>query len=103
MAILLFVSCKKEINTSANAEKDKTTDEVTTITNKKPSQVSVCHKTSSPVNPWLSIEINIGALPAHLAHGDVVPDAAKMPTGGLLLNSMRIMPGRGLWYITILF
>ena len=75
MAILLFVSCKKEINTSANVEKDNTTDEVTTATNKKPSQVSVCHKTSSPVNPWLSIEINIGALPAHLAHGDVVPDA----------------------------
>ena len=75
MAILLFVSCQKETKNFTNVDNDEITDGVTATIRNKSSKISICHKTTSPANPWMTIEVNINALPDHLAHGDVVPDA----------------------------
>ena len=40
-----------------------------------PNQVTICHATSSDTNPWVTITINENALQAHMAHGDINPDA----------------------------
>ena len=74
IAILLLVSCQKETKTFVNVEKENTPDGITTASGNKASKISICHKTSSPTNPWISIVINKSDLPHHLAHGDVVPD-----------------------------
>ncbi len=69
MALLLFASCQKEIAT------EKVPEEIATASaNKKAGKINVCHKTDSPTNPWVTMEINANALPDHLAHGDIVPD-----------------------------
>ncbi|MES2848993.1 MAG: fibrobacter succinogenes major paralogous domain-containing protein [Bacteroidota bacterium] len=54
---LTFISCKKETTDCSN-------------------KISICHRTSSSAKcSWITIEVNCNALPGHLAHGDVVPDA----------------------------
>lgn len=71
IAILLFASCQKEILTENVVEEIATSNEISI----RSSKISICHKTSSPTKPWLSITITANSLKAHLAHGDVVPDA----------------------------
>ena len=41
-------------------------------------QVTICHHTGSAQNPYVMITINENALPAHRAHGDIIP----APPGG---------------------
>jgi hypothetical protein len=68
LCILLFTACKKEIAT------DKATEEIAgAAANRSSPKISVCHKAGP--NNWHTINISINALPAHIAHGDIVPDA----------------------------
>jgi hypothetical protein len=40
--------------------------------------VTICHRTNSPKNPYVEITVAQQALPAHQAHGDIIP----APAGG---------------------
>lgn len=41
-------------------------------------QTPICHHTSSSSNPWVLISVPSSAIPAHQAHGDIIP----APAGG---------------------
>src|SRR5207245_2806729 len=43
-----------------------------------PHQVTICHRTGSSRNPYVMITVSADALPAHTAHGDIIP----APAGG---------------------
>jgi uncharacterized protein (TIGR02145 family) len=72
LAILLLASCKKEI----------TEEKVPAVNTKESSgvaarnanvKIDICHREGN--GSFHTINININALPAHLTHGDIVPDA----------------------------
>ncbi len=66
--ILLYTSCQKQIS------KEKIQEDISTVTAKgKASKIDVCHRQGN--GAWHTININVNALPAHLAHGDIIPDA----------------------------
>jgi uncharacterized protein (TIGR02145 family) len=68
--ILILTACQKQITT------EKVSEEKGNVTAAKgpPSKIDVCHY-DAVTNTWSTINIPINALPAHLAHGDIVPDA----------------------------
>jgi uncharacterized protein (TIGR02145 family) len=69
LAVLLFSACQKEIST------DGVSSEINVVnaSAKGNNKIDVCHKAGN--NSYNLINISINALPAHLAHGDIVPDA----------------------------
>lgn len=74
LALLLMASCKKD-------ESKVSVPEILQIQNtgnisgkNAASLIRICHRTNSPSNPWITLEISANALAAHLAHGDIVPD-----------------------------
>jgi len=71
LSILLLTACQKQIIT----EKEQATPEKigSVAVKAADGKIDVCHK-AGKIN-WQSITISINALPAHLAHGDIVPDA----------------------------
>lgn len=42
-------------------------------------RVAICHYTGSKRNPWVTIQINLHAWPAHLQHGDSLGPCGKNP------------------------
>src|SRR5205814_5378160 len=38
-----------------------------------PDRVTICHHTGSQSNPYVMITVDRNALPAHAAHGDIIP------------------------------
>jgi hypothetical protein len=50
----------------------------TTVTVTPGAKVTICHRTNSPTNPYVMITVAQAAIPAHQAHGDVIP----APAGG---------------------
>ena len=43
-----------------------------------PDKVTICHRTGSQNNPYVMISVSRNAIPAHTAHGDIIP----APAGG---------------------
>lgn len=68
LSILLFASCRKQVI------KENIPEEINNVSGQsKASKTDVCHNAGN--GNWHTININSNALPAHLAHGDIVPDA----------------------------
>jgi uncharacterized protein (TIGR02145 family) len=70
LAVILFLTaCQKQISTEKAME-----EKGSVSAQSKESKIDVCHH-DVVANTWHTINIDINALPAHLAHGDIVPDA----------------------------
>ena len=48
------------------------------MTSTAEAKVTICHRTGSDSNPYVEITVSQNALPAHEAHGDIIP----APAGG---------------------
>ncbi len=72
-AILLLTSCQKVIQTPSENPTAVNQNPSSTSIGNKASKLTICHKSAS--GNWNTIVITQGDLAAHLAHGDVVPDA----------------------------
>jgi hypothetical protein len=68
VVILLFSTCKKEISPDLLSEEISST-----AAKSKKGKIDVCHKEGN--GTFHTININSNALAAHVAHGDIVPDA----------------------------
>jgi uncharacterized protein (TIGR02145 family) len=68
LGIILMISCNKENIFDKAINKTAVPD-----AQFKSSKLDVCHHEGN--NNWHTINISINALPAHIAHGDIVPDA----------------------------
>jgi uncharacterized protein (TIGR02145 family) len=64
LAAMLFTACQKEVITDAAVNDNSLA---------KNGKIDICHKTGN--GSYHSLNISVSALPAHLAHGDIVPDA----------------------------
>lgn len=70
LAILLFTACQKQIS---NEKTQKAPEQTSGVAAREGGNIDICHQAGA--NNWQTINISINALPAHLAHGDIVPDA----------------------------
>jgi uncharacterized protein (TIGR02145 family) len=82
LGIVLFTACQKQVITDIAPEK---TGSVAAKSNAD--KIDICHNAGN--NIWFTIDINMSALAAHLAHGDIVPDA----DGDGYLNTTPCAPG----------
>ena len=74
--ILFVAACQKQFpieNAPYSTHSIAAKNGNSTVAARSGNQIDVCHKAGN--NNWQMINININALPAHLAHGDVIPDA----------------------------
>lgn len=68
LILVLYTSCQKQIS------EEKISDHIKNVTEQtKTFKINICHREGN--GNWHSINISANALPAHLAHGDIVPDA----------------------------
>lgn len=68
LGMTIVISCNKE-KISANDTNEITTERA----QDKSSKIEICHLAGT--NKWQSIYVSINAMPAHIAHGDIVPDS----------------------------
>lgn len=73
--IFFLASCQKDFKITQHADNNELVSSTGSSTSGKSGKISICHKTTSPTNPWVSIAISSEALADHLLHGDIVPDA----------------------------
>lgn len=56
-------------------------------------RVTICHHTGSASNPYVEITIDMNALQAHVAHGDVYPvPPSGCPIGGIPSSTSTAVP-----------
>ena len=69
IGFFILAGCQNEENvpTSASSQDPQVLD--------KKAKVVICHVTGSATNPYVTLEVSVNALDAHLAHGDFVADA----------------------------
>lgn len=72
LAMILFTACEKQISTE-NVPGSNTGKKAGAGTYTPDNKIDVCHREGN--GTWHTINIDMNALPAHLAHGDIVPDA----------------------------
>jgi len=72
LLILLFTSCQKQI-AEENVPGVNTKGSSSVAAGNANQKIDVCHTEGN--GSWHTINISVSALPAHLAHGDIVPDA----------------------------
>ena len=70
LAVFLFAACQKQIT---KEQEPKGPNEIAGTGARGANELVVCHKTGN--GSYQTININVHALSAHLAHGDIVPDA----------------------------
>ncbi len=80
-AIVFLFACEKESTTEVLPEQEVTTS-TQNATPRDASLVTICHHTGSANNPWVMIEVNENALPAHLDQGDGYPGECVPNTTG---------------------
>lgn len=68
LSVLIFTACQKQVN-----KEIATQENGVAAAGKNTGKIDVCHKEGN--GSWHTINISNNALPAHLAHGDIVPDA----------------------------
>jgi hypothetical protein len=59
----------------------------------EPERVTICHRTGSRRNPWVTITVSQSALPAHLRHGDTPGHCATRLNGSVAAQVTLSRPG----------
>jgi hypothetical protein len=59
--------------------------------NRNPGKTTICHRTGSATNPWVTITIADRALKAHARHGDLIP----APAGGCPAAAAAVTTAQG--------